>query len=184
MERVAEQFVFVRLHAREGEEKAVEEALREVTAPSREEPGCLSFHLFRSARDPRLFYIHSQWVDEGAFQKHGVLPHTECFLVEYRVKPRDSAEVRRQAHQQHSKLPRAFVKHRVVVTAAHCLPKLPPAHAAAYWQERPYANLLGRLDCGKTKVYAECLFADPVADIAVAAPIAKRSATRTMRTTS
>jgi len=75
-----EQYVFVKLHARQGEEKAVEEALREVTAPSREEPGCLSFHLFRSARDPRLFYIHSRWVDEAAFQKHGVLPHTERFL--------------------------------------------------------------------------------------------------------
>jgi len=81
MERVEEQFVFVRLHAREGEEKAVEEALREVTAPSREEPGCLSFHLFRSVRDPRLFYIHSRWVDEAAFQKHAVLAHTERFLT-------------------------------------------------------------------------------------------------------
>jgi quinol monooxygenase YgiN len=47
-----DQYVFVRLHAREGEENAVEEALREVTGPSREEPGCLSFHFFRSMRDP------------------------------------------------------------------------------------------------------------------------------------
>jgi quinol monooxygenase YgiN len=75
-----EQFVFVRLHAREGEEKAVEEALREVMAPSREETGCLSFHLFRSVRDPRLFYIHSQWADAAAFQRHSNLPHTERFL--------------------------------------------------------------------------------------------------------
>jgi quinol monooxygenase YgiN len=75
-----EQFVFVRLHAREDEEKEVEEALREVMEPSREEPGCLSFHLFRSVRDSRLFYIHSRWADEAAFQKHGVLAHTERFL--------------------------------------------------------------------------------------------------------
>jgi quinol monooxygenase YgiN len=75
-----EQYVFVRLHAREGEEGAVEEALREVMAPSREEPGCLGFHLFRSMRDPRLFYIHSRWVDEAAFQQHAVLTHTEYFL--------------------------------------------------------------------------------------------------------
>lgn len=75
-----EQYVFVRLHAREDEEKAVEEALREVMGPSREEEGCLSFHLFRSMRDPRLFFIHSRWVDEAAFQKHAVLPHTERFL--------------------------------------------------------------------------------------------------------
>ena len=38
-----EQFVFLKLHARDGEEKAVEEALREVMAPSHAEPGCLNF---------------------------------------------------------------------------------------------------------------------------------------------
>jgi quinol monooxygenase YgiN len=75
-----EQYVFVKLRAREGEERAVEEALREVLGPSREEPGCLDFHLFRSMRDPRLFFIHSRWVDEAAFQQHAVLPHTERFL--------------------------------------------------------------------------------------------------------
>jgi quinol monooxygenase YgiN len=80
MERAVEQYVFVRLHAGEGEEGAVEEALREVTGPSREEDGCLSFHTFRSMRDQRLFFIHSRWVDEAAFQKHAVLPHTARFL--------------------------------------------------------------------------------------------------------
>ncbi len=75
-----EQYVFVRLHARDGEERAVEEALREVTGPSRAEPGCLSFHTFRSMRDPQLFYIHSRWVDEAAFQLHAELPHTVRFL--------------------------------------------------------------------------------------------------------
>ena len=75
-----EQYVFVRLLARAGNEGAVEEALREVMEPSREEPGCLSFHLFRSMREPRLFYIHSKWADEAAFQKHAELPHTKRFL--------------------------------------------------------------------------------------------------------
>jgi len=75
-----EQFVFVRLHAREGEEKAVEEALREVVGPSLEEAGCVDFHLFRSMRDRRLFYIHSKWTDEVAFQNHAQLPHTIRFL--------------------------------------------------------------------------------------------------------
>jgi quinol monooxygenase YgiN len=80
MEGAVEQYVFVRLHAREGQECAVEEALRGVTGPSREEPGCLSFHIFRSMRDRQLFYIHSRWVDEAAFQAHAELPHTLRFL--------------------------------------------------------------------------------------------------------
>jgi quinol monooxygenase YgiN len=75
-----DQYVFVRLHAREGEETAVEEALRDVTGPSRKEPGCLSFHIFRSTRDRRLFYIHSRWVNQDAFQLHAELPHTVRFL--------------------------------------------------------------------------------------------------------
>jgi len=80
MEGPVDQYVFVRLHAREGEESAVEQALRDVTGPSRQEPGCLSFHTFRSTRDRRLFYIHSLWVDEAAFQAHADLPHTVRFL--------------------------------------------------------------------------------------------------------
>jgi quinol monooxygenase YgiN len=75
-----EQDVFVRLHAREGEESEVEEALRDVAGPSRDESGCLSFEVFRSVRDRRLFYIHSRWADEGAFQRHAELEHTVKFL--------------------------------------------------------------------------------------------------------
>jgi quinol monooxygenase YgiN len=80
-EGIVEQYVFVRLHARAGEENAVEQALREVLGPSRQEPGCLDFHLFRSIREPRLFYIHSRWVDEAAFQKHAGFAHTRRFLT-------------------------------------------------------------------------------------------------------
>ena len=89
-----EQYTFVRLHAREGEESAVEQALREVMGPSREERGCLSFHLFRSMRDRRLFYIHSRWTDEAALQRHAELPDTVRFLKQVDAlldQPRDVA---------------------------------------------------------------------------------------------
>ena len=95
-----EQDVFVRLHARAGEEHAVETALREVLEPSRNEPGCLSFHLFRSMRDPQLFYIHSRWKDAEAFQNHAVLTHTELFLKKVDAlldQPRDVARTERIA---------------------------------------------------------------------------------------
>jgi quinol monooxygenase YgiN len=75
-----EQYTFVRLHAREGEESAVEQALQEVTVPTREETGCLSFHTFRSVREPQLFFIHSRWVNEAALHAHAQLPHTVRFL--------------------------------------------------------------------------------------------------------
>ena len=75
-----ELYGFVRLHAREGEESAVEEALREVAVASRGEEGCVSIHAFRTLRDRRLFFIHSRWLDEAAFQAHGNLAHTVRFL--------------------------------------------------------------------------------------------------------
>ena len=75
-----EMFIFARFHARPGNEGAVAEALLDVLAPSREEPGCMSIHAFRSVRDPHLFYIHSRWKDEAAFDRHAGLPHTLRFV--------------------------------------------------------------------------------------------------------
>ncbi len=62
-----------------------EEALRQVVAPTREEAGCLGIHAFRSTRDRQLFYIHSRWKDEAAFDLHAKLPHTLRFIA--RVEP-------------------------------------------------------------------------------------------------
>lgn len=78
-------FIFARFHARPGNEAAVAEVLRDVLAPSRGELGCLSIHAFRSIRDPQLFYIHSRWKNEAAFEYHAGLPHTIRFVE--RVEP-------------------------------------------------------------------------------------------------
>lgn len=60
-------------------------------------------------------------------------------------------------------------RRRYVITAAHCLPKLPPAHAAAYTVERTFRHLLGPIGRRRPTVWAECVFVDPIADIAVLA---------------
>ena len=77
--------IFARFHARPGSEGAVAEAILDNLAPTRAEEGCLSIHAFRSIRDPLLFYIHSRWTDEAAFELHAGLPHTVRFLA--RVQP-------------------------------------------------------------------------------------------------
>ena len=56
---------------------------------------------------------------------------------------------------------------RLVITAAHCLPHFPPCHGASYTEERTYPDFIGPLGESAPKVWAECLFADPVGDIAV-----------------
>jgi quinol monooxygenase YgiN len=70
----------VRFHARERQEEEVAAALRDQFAPVRAEPGCARFEVFRSTRDKRLFFIHSRWRGEAAFEIHAELPHTVRFL--------------------------------------------------------------------------------------------------------
>jgi hypothetical protein len=55
---------------------------------------------------------------------------------------------------------------RLVVTAAHCLPFFPPCLSMSDLGERTYTALLAPLG-SKPAVWAECLFANPIADIAV-----------------
>lgn len=75
-----ELFIFARFHAREGCEGDLAAAFPGTVLPTSEEPGCLSIAAFRSTRDPRLFFIHSRFVDEAAFELHATLPHTRHFL--------------------------------------------------------------------------------------------------------
>ena len=62
---------------------------------------------------------------------------------------------------------RITILNRMVVTAAHCLPELPAATGWFDVRDKTYPNLLGPLGIRKPSIMAECLFADPVADIAV-----------------
>jgi hypothetical protein len=58
---------------------------------------------------------------------------------------------------------------RLIVTAAHCLPEMPPQHRGIDLNEKTSPDLLGPLG-EKPNVWAECLFADPLSDLAVLGP--------------
>lgn len=66
--------------ARPGHESEVEAAIRKVVPQTRREPACLAINAFRSNRDVSLFFIHSRWTDEAAFDAHAALPHTVDFI--------------------------------------------------------------------------------------------------------
>ena len=72
----------VRLTPLPGREAEFREELRRVVEASRAEAGCLSIYAFESLHEPPEFAIHSEWVDEAAFERHARLPHTERFLRE------------------------------------------------------------------------------------------------------
>jgi quinol monooxygenase YgiN len=73
-------FIFARFHAREGQKEAVAALLHAQVALVRTESGCVEIEAYRSTRDPRLFYIHSRWIDEAAFEVHARLPGTDRFV--------------------------------------------------------------------------------------------------------
>jgi quinol monooxygenase YgiN len=72
--------IVARFHARPGRESEVEAAIRAVSVPTRAEPGCIGYQAVRGTRDPALFFVHSRWTDEAAFEHHATLPHTVRFL--------------------------------------------------------------------------------------------------------
>jgi len=71
---------FVRFEPLPGKEQQLRDELLLVLEPTRAEPGCNRIHLYEALRDPLVFYIHSEWVDEAAFDVHAKLPHVTRFL--------------------------------------------------------------------------------------------------------
>ena len=41
----------------------------------------MSLDVFESVREPFVFAVFSEWVDEAAFELHATLPHTLRFLA-------------------------------------------------------------------------------------------------------
>jgi quinol monooxygenase YgiN len=72
--------IFARFHAQEGKEEAVAAELRDAVTRVSKEPGCLGIEIYRSVRDPRLFWLHSRWVNEAAFDKHVERSETSQFV--------------------------------------------------------------------------------------------------------
>ena len=70
----------VRLEPKPGKAAAFREELERIVPQTRAEPGCLSVQVFESLREPAEFAIHSEWVDEAAFELHARLPHTVRLL--------------------------------------------------------------------------------------------------------
>ena len=72
---------FVRFEPSPGKASEFREELLRVVEASRTEPGCVAIRAFASLRDPSVFAIHSEWVNEAAFERHARLPHTMQFLA-------------------------------------------------------------------------------------------------------
>ncbi len=53
----------------------VEDALREMLAPTRAEDGCLQYDLNRDVDNPSRLTMIERWRDEAALERHSATPH-------------------------------------------------------------------------------------------------------------
>jgi quinol monooxygenase YgiN len=58
-----------------GHEEEAVGLFRELTGPTRAEPGCRMYLVHRSAADPRKFFLYEQYDDQAALDAHRASPH-------------------------------------------------------------------------------------------------------------
>jgi quinol monooxygenase YgiN len=73
-------YIFVRFDPKPGNEQRLREELLLLLEPTRTEAGCIRMQLYESTREPSVFFVHSQWTDEAAFDAHAQTPHMKRFL--------------------------------------------------------------------------------------------------------
>ena len=60
---------------KDGQEGRAVELFRELTGPTREEPGCRMYLVHRSTTDPRKFFLYEQYDDQAALDAHRASEH-------------------------------------------------------------------------------------------------------------
>jgi quinol monooxygenase YgiN len=63
------------LRAKPGQESFLEAELRALIPPSRREPGCLTYDLYRAAEIPGAFFLHEVWATREDHRLHTKTSH-------------------------------------------------------------------------------------------------------------
>ncbi|MBA2303540.1 MAG: antibiotic biosynthesis monooxygenase [Acidobacteria bacterium] len=67
--------VVARILAKPGRVVVVREGLTALLAPTRREPGCVTYQLMQNAQDPSDFTFYEQWTDAAALDAHSQSAH-------------------------------------------------------------------------------------------------------------
>jgi len=59
---------------------AFENLFRPYVEPSRQEPGCIEYHMLRDQQDPTLFIFYEIWQSREHLAVHENLPHMKQFF--------------------------------------------------------------------------------------------------------
>ena len=72
--------VIVRMRARPGREKELQELLESLVEPTSKEDGFINYDLHVSLDDPYLFYLYENWTSAEALDAHFQTPHLQHFV--------------------------------------------------------------------------------------------------------
>ena len=65
----------VSIRAKQGCTEDLERAFEELSTLTRLEPGCITYQLHRSAKDPLHYFLYERYVDEAALRFHQSTDH-------------------------------------------------------------------------------------------------------------
>ncbi len=68
------------LTAKPGSEDVLERALKSLVEPTRAEPGCVSYELYRSDVDAQTFVTVELWTSQADLDAHMQTPHIQAAL--------------------------------------------------------------------------------------------------------
>jgi quinol monooxygenase YgiN len=71
----------VRMNFRHEDREEIAAILRELTAASRTEPGCISYVAHRVESDPDTIVIYEQFRDMAALDAHRAAPHFAMYAI-------------------------------------------------------------------------------------------------------
>jgi quinol monooxygenase YgiN len=71
--------ILAQITAAAGQEEAVRTALTGLVAPTRAEPGCITYDLHVDNTDPGAFMFYETWETRDLWQDHNVSAHIKAF---------------------------------------------------------------------------------------------------------
>ena len=71
----------VSIRVKPGFNEALELAFAELTVLTRLEPGCITYQLHRSTKDPAQYFLYERYLDESALQFHRATDHFTRIVV-------------------------------------------------------------------------------------------------------
>lgn len=91
---ITDQVNIVLLRASPGKTDLLGNALRELIAHTRKEPGCAVIELHQSAEDPSTWMVYERWRGKAALDSHMKQPYVATFLTQFAALSSTPADVR------------------------------------------------------------------------------------------